>query len=58
MSSALDHSAPFAILKYSFNSGGVTLSRKVNLEIDIRHIDMIQIGFQILSEFMMDFISC
>jgi hypothetical protein len=39
MSSALDHSATSAILKkYSFNSQSVTLSRKENLEIDIRHV--------------------
>jgi len=38
MSSALDNSATFAILRYSFNSQSVTLSRKENLEIDIRHV--------------------
>ena len=37
MSSALDLSATSAI-KYSFNSRSVTLSRKENLEIDIRHV--------------------
>ena len=37
MSSALDHWATSAI-KYSFNSRSVTLSRKGNLEIEIRHI--------------------
>ena len=35
MSNALDHSTTSAILKYSFNSRSVTLSRKENLEIDI-----------------------
>jgi hypothetical protein len=38
MSSALDHSTTSAILKHSFNSRCVTLSRKENLEIDIRHV--------------------
>ena len=38
MSSALDHSTTSSILKYSFNSRSDTLSRKENLEIDIRHV--------------------
>jgi len=39
MSNALDHSITFAMLKYSFNSRTVTLSRMENLEIDIiRHV--------------------
>jgi hypothetical protein len=38
LSSALDRSTTSAILKYSFNSRSVTLSRKENLEIDIRHV--------------------
>jgi hypothetical protein len=32
------HRATSSILKYSFNSQSVTLSRKENLEIDIRHV--------------------
>jgi hypothetical protein len=38
ISSTVDHSAVSAILKYSFNNQSVTLSRKGNLEIDIRHV--------------------
>ena len=38
MSSTVDHSAVSAMLKYSFNNQSVTLSRKGNLEIDIRHV--------------------
>ena len=38
MSSALDHSATSAMLKYTFNSRSVTLSCKENLEIDIKHV--------------------
>jgi hypothetical protein len=38
MSNALDLSTTSAILKYNFNSRSVTLSRKENLEIDIRHV--------------------
>ena len=38
MSSALHHSATSAILKYGFNSRSVTLSRKKNLEVDIRNV--------------------
>jgi hypothetical protein len=36
ISSTLDHSFTSALLKWSFNSRSVTLSRKENLEIDIR----------------------
>jgi hypothetical protein len=38
VSSALDHATTSAILKCSFNSRSVTLSRKENLEIYIRHV--------------------
>jgi hypothetical protein len=38
MSNALEHSATSAIEKNSFNILGVTLSRKENLKIDIKHV--------------------
>ena len=38
MFSALDHSTTSAPYKWIFNSRSVTLSRKENLEIDIRHV--------------------